>query len=115
MPTRRHFNFDPLSPVEQNHSVISAADERKALLAEWLEQDTPFSGGSLEIASADASFRRYFRIQSGGHNFIVMDAPPGLEDSHPFVKIGEWMKSQDIQVPEIFAKDLSKGLSLIHI
>ena len=93
--------------------MISAADERKALLAEWLEQDTPFSGGSLEIASADASFRRYFRIQSGGHNFIVMDAPPGLEDSHPFVKIGEWMKSQDIQVPEIFAKDLTKGFMVL--
>ena len=93
--------------------MISVADERKALLAEWLEQDTPFSGGSLEIASADASFRRYFRIQSGGHNFVVMDAPPDLEDSHPFVKIGEWMKSQDIQVPEIFAKDLTKGFMVL--
>jgi aminoglycoside/choline kinase family phosphotransferase len=93
--------------------VISVVDERKALLAEWLEQDTPFSGGSLEVASADASFRRYFRIHANGQNFVVMDAPPALEDSGPFVKIGEWMKSKDLQVPEIFAKDLNKGFMVL--
>jgi aminoglycoside/choline kinase family phosphotransferase len=93
--------------------VISVVDERKALLAEWLDQDTPFSGRSLDIASADASFRRYFRINFDGQNYIVMDAPPDLEDSSHFVKIAEWMKSKDIQVPEIFAKDLNKGFMVL--
>ena len=93
--------------------MISVVDERRALLAEWLDQDTPFSGRSLDIASADASFRRYFRINFDGQNYIVMDAPPDLEDSGPFVKIAEWMKSKDLQVPEIFAKDLNKGFMVL--
>jgi len=86
--------------------VISVVDERRALLASWLDKDTPFSGGSLEVASADASFRRYFRIHFKGQNYIVMDAPPELEDSKPFVQIAEWMKDSGLPVPEIFAKDL---------
>ena len=63
--------------------MISVADERCALLASWLDHDTPFSGSSLTVASADASFRRYFRIHFEGQNYIVMDAPPELEDSKP--------------------------------
>ena len=93
--------------------MISVADERSALLASWLDQDTPFSGSSLTVASADASFRRYFRIHFEGKNYIVMDAPPELEDSKPFVQICEWMKNSGQQVPEIFAKDLEKGFMVL--
>ena len=89
------------------------ADERSALLASWLDQDTPFSGSSLTVASADASFRRYFRIHFEGQNYIVMDAPPEQEDSKPFVQICEWMKNSGQQVPEIFAKDLEKGFMVL--
>ena len=93
--------------------MISVADERSALLASWLDQDTPFSGSSLAVASADASFRRYFRIHFDGQNYIVMDAPPDLEDSKPFVQIGEWMRKSGLQVPEIFAKDLGHGFMVL--
>ena len=93
--------------------MISVADERSALLASWLDIDTPFSGSSLTVASADASFRRYFRIHFEGKNYIVMDAPPELEDSKPFVQICEWMKNSGQQVPEIFAKDLEKGFMVL--
>jgi len=93
--------------------VISVVDERSALLASWLDKDTPFSGSSLTVASADASFRRYFRINFEGQNYIVMDAPPELEDSKPFVQICEWMKNSGQQVPEIFAKDLEKGFMVL--
>ena len=93
--------------------MVNLIDERRALLASWLDKDTPFSGNSLTVASADASFRRYFRIRADGQNFVVMDAPPELEDSGPFVNIAEWMKSKDIHVPEIFAKDLNKGFMVL--
>ena len=42
-----------------------------------------------------------------------MDAPPELEDSKPFVQIGEWMKRSGLQVPEIFAKDLEHGFMVL--
>ena len=93
--------------------MVSVVDERCALLAKWLEEHTPFKGCSLKVASADASFRRYFRINFDSQNYIVMDAPPELEDSKPFVQIGEWMKSSGLQVPEIFAKDLNHGFMVI--
>ena len=89
--------------------MISVVDERVTLLAKWLDEHTPFSGSSLDIASADASFRRYFRINFDGQNYIVMDAPPEFEDSKPFVQIGEWMRKSGLQVPEIFAKDWNMG------
>ena len=82
-------------------------------MASWLDKDTPFSGSSLTVASADASFRRYFRIHFEGQNYIVMDAPPELEDSKPFVQIAEWMKNSGLPVPEIFAKDLEKGFMVL--
>ena len=93
--------------------MISVVDERSALLASWLGKDTPFSGSCLTVASADASFRRYFRINFEGQNYIVMDAPPDLEDSKPFVQIGEWMRKSGLQVPEIFAKDLEHGFMVL--
>lgn len=93
--------------------MISVADERSALLAKWLELDTPFKGGSLSIASADASFRRYFRLLHQEKSYIVMDAPPDQEDSLPFVEIGEWMKKSGISVPIIHAKDLNQGFMVL--
>lgn len=42
-----------------------------------------------------------------------MDAPPDLEDSLPFVQIGEWMKESGINVPKIFAKDLDRGFLVL--
>jgi len=47
-----------------------------AELEQWLDQIECLSGADLTPASADASFRRYFRLQSAGTSFIVMDAPP---------------------------------------
>ena len=93
--------------------MTSVVDNRKALLADWLQEKTPFQGGSLSIASADASFRRYFRLVHQGQSYIVMDAPPDLEPSLPFVQIGQWMKQSAIQVPEIFAQDLELGFLVL--
>jgi aminoglycoside/choline kinase family phosphotransferase len=93
--------------------VISVVDNRRALLADWLQTETSFKDGELSIASADASFRRYFRLKHQGHSYIVMDAPPDLEASLTFVQIGEWMKKSGIHVPEIFAKDLELGFMVL--
>jgi N-acetylmuramate 1-kinase len=93
--------------------VISVVDNRRVLLADWLQAETSFKDGELSIASADASFRRYFRLKHQGHSYIVMDAPPDLEASLPFVQIGEWMKKSGIHVPEIFAKDLELGFMVL--
>ena len=88
-------------------------DERKALLAEWLNAQNLLNEEKLSVASADASFRRYFRLQNKEISYIAMDAPPNLEDSLPFVEIGKWMKESGINVPEIIAKDLDHGFLVL--
>jgi aminoglycoside/choline kinase family phosphotransferase len=93
--------------------VISVVDERRAALAKWLQEKTSFNGGSLSVASADASFRRYFRLLQTGKSYILMDAPPSLENSLPFVEIGEWMKENGLNVPTIYAKDLELGFMVL--
>ena len=57
--------------------------ERLEALKHWLEEELSFSEYTLNPASADASFRRYFRVTSNGASFIVMDAPPAKEDIQP--------------------------------
>ena len=68
---------------------------------------------TLRPASADASARRYFRLDSEGGSLIVMDAPPATEDSRPFVRIAELMRTAGVHVPEILISDLSQGFLLL--
>ena len=55
-----------------------------------------------EPASADASFRRYFRYRVGGRSLIGMDAPPEQEDSRPFIQVDELFADAGVHVPQIF-------------
>ena len=57
------------------------ADARRAAAERWIASQLPSAGFSLESASEDASFRRYWRARfADGRTYIVMDAPPDKED-----------------------------------
>ena len=91
-------------------------DPRLAQLAEWLTGlQTPATiAASLRPASADASFRRYFRVDTPeGQSLIVMDAPPPQEDVRPFVKVAELFSATGVSVPAILAKDTERGFLLL--
>src|SRR5208283_5445676 len=64
-----------------------ASDSRLELLTRWVMQDLGFACSRLEPASADASFRRYFRVTRGEESFIVMDAPPEKETLGPLLHV----------------------------
>ncbi len=69
---------------------------------------------SLSVASADASFRRYFRIQAtSGASYIIMDAPPAHEDCTPFVRIAHLFGDAGLNVPEVLAQDVKHGFLLL--
>ena len=59
------------------------AISRLELLSRWVYEDLGFAGSQIAPASADASFRRYFRLTRGTDTYIIMDAPPDKEDSKP--------------------------------
>ena len=98
-------------------------DQRLRLLRAWLQPALhqlfaqrgwgPVAEGTLQPASSDASFRRYFRWQHGEHSLIVMDAPPPQEDCRPFVRIARLLASAGLNVPEILAEDLEQGFLLL--
>jgi aminoglycoside/choline kinase family phosphotransferase len=88
--------------------------DRQQELAAWVAGALGQSAPVLEPASADASFRRYFRTSSGGHSYIVMDAPPPQEDCRPFVRIAGLMHEAGVHVPEVLAQDLGRGFLLLE-
>ena len=91
-------------------------DPRLAAISDWLAGlDAPRTRpDSLRPASADASFRRYFRVDSDdGGSLIVMDAPPPQEDVRPFVQIAELFGATGVTVPKVLAKDVERGFLLL--
>lgn len=89
--------------------------ERLSLLKQWLVEECNVRDFTLKPASEDASFRRYFRIQStDGDSMIVMDAPPNHENCVPFITIGERLRAAGIHAPEIYAKNLEQGFLLLE-
>jgi aminoglycoside/choline kinase family phosphotransferase len=90
-----------------------ASDERLAILRRWVFDELGFAGSRLEPASADASFRRYFRVTRGTDSLIVMDAPPDKEDLGPYLRVAEMLASIGVNVPIVLARNLPQGLLLL--
>ena len=83
------------------------------MVREWLAAQLGSASFSLEPASEDASFRRYFRVRCAARTWIVMDAPPEREDCRPFVRVAGVMREAGLHVPDIKAQDLERGLLLL--
>lgn len=87
--------------------------QRLQAIEDWLREDAAFAQAVIRPASADASFRRYFRITVGGDSFIVMDAPPDKEDMAPFLKVAAAFLEIGLNVPEVLRSDARRGFYLL--
>jgi aminoglycoside/choline kinase family phosphotransferase len=87
--------------------------DRKIQLENWLKQALSTQAFTLTAASADASFRRYFRVHLSDKTLIAMDAPPPQENCTPFVKVAKLMLNAGLNVPEVLAQDLTNGFLLL--
>jgi len=94
---------------------VTGADARLDAAIAWVTALAP--GGpwtQIAPASADASFRRYFRVSDGaGGSAIVMDAPPPNEDVRPFVRVNDLLAAAGLQVPALLARDVERGFLLL--
>jgi hypothetical protein len=89
-------------------------DDRIRALDAWLRTVLPGADFRLERASADASFRRYFRVfLADGTTRIAMDAPPEREDSRPFVHVARLLRDAGLNAPEVLGHDLAQGFLLV--
>lgn len=79
----------------------------------WTRDALADPAAELESASADASFRSYWRSRSGGRTWIVMDAPPDKEDIGPWLDIAARLTAAGLHAPEIRASDAALGFVLM--
>ena len=102
-----------------NADIVWSDPGRAAFFARWLSVTSAacqLDPATLRLASADASFRRYFRIDHIGldaGSCIIMDAPPALEDCAPFVKIAALMTAAGLNAPRVLAWDEAQGFMLL--
>lgn len=89
-------------------------DKRLENLHHWLSKTLGYNIDSLMPASADASFRRYFRMVSDSGTFVVMDAPPDKENSQAFVDIAIALSKLGIHTPQIINQDLAQGFIVLE-
>jgi N-acetylmuramate 1-kinase len=94
-------------------ATANATDTRLVQLRAWLAQIRFKTAFTLAPASADASFRRYFRVTAEGQTWIAMDAPPPQEDCRPFVQIAALMAGAGLNVPQVVAQDIERGFLLL--
>ena len=89
--------------------------DRLAQLQQWLESLAENTYTNLEPASADASFRQYFRVtnKKDDRTYIVMDAPPEKEDCRPFLQVTELIRNIGVNAPNIISMDMQQGFILL--
>ncbi len=88
-------------------------DKRLEALKEWTGRALGAGGFDIRPASADASFRRYFRVSAGDRSFIAMDAPPEKGDMHPYVTVARRLHALGLNVPSVLAEDHEQGFFLL--
>lgn len=99
---------------------VALPDARAQGLSDWLSSlGVPLA--DVALASADASFRRYFRVTLGSpwcdapgvSTLIAMDAPPPNEDCRPYVHVARLLRNGGINVPVVIAADIARGYLLL--
>lgn len=93
---------------------ISLEPQRARQRLEWARERLADDTASIERASVDAGFRSYWRVSGRGGSHIVMDAPPGLEDPRPWLRMRELLLAHGLRVPALLAQDLDAGFLLLE-
>jgi aminoglycoside/choline kinase family phosphotransferase len=88
-------------------------DDRFRALDAWLRVALDGAEFRIERASADASFRRYFRVFLDTGTLIAMDAPPERENSRAFMRVARLLREAGLNAPEVFQHDLAQGFLLV--
>ena len=88
-------------------------DPRLALLRHWLEDGLGWRDTSLAPASADASFRRYFRVTRPQGTCIAMDAPPDKENVEPYLAVAGMLADIGVNAPRVLGRNAGDGFLLL--
>lgn len=102
-----------MSSIQQDSNVADLrSDPRLQQLERWLQRLFGANDFMLTTASADASFRRYFRVTRHGDTLIAMDAPPDKEDMKPYIRIASMLVDVGVNAPRVTHSNLEEGFLL---
>jgi aminoglycoside/choline kinase family phosphotransferase len=103
---------DAISPSAR--PAHAAGDARLDQVHHWIRSELGFADYGLAPASADASFRRYFRVtRAGAPPLIVMDAPPEKEDVGPYLRIAAMLLDIGVNAPRVLGRSERDGFLLL--
>jgi N-acetylmuramate 1-kinase len=95
-----------------SHAGAAPHDARLEQLERWLAKLFGARDFQVTTASADASFRRYFRVTRGADTWIAMDAPPGKEDMAPYIRIAAMLVDVGVNAPRVLERNSEEGFLL---
>jgi aminoglycoside/choline kinase family phosphotransferase len=109
-----------MSVSPTNSPAPASPEARSAQLVSWLDTLGLVDTASKRPASADASFRRYFRFDvlpqlrdKIGNTLVAMDAPPERENVPAFIHVDGLLRDAGVNVPVIVAQDVPNGYLLL--
>ena len=82
-------------------------------IKKWLQQ-TPYRDYKIEVASADASFRAYYRLSLDDKTVLLMDSSLEKESLAPFIDVTSRLLNADVRAPHILEKNLNDGFLIIE-
>ena len=82
-------------------------------LHKWIET-TPYKEYTLTVASADASFRKYYRLTKENKSVILMDSSLELDSLTPFLDVTKRLLNEGVKAPHILAKEVSLGYLILE-
>jgi aminoglycoside/choline kinase family phosphotransferase len=94
--------------------TLSSSTPRGDALRHFAETALSARDLSIEPASADASFRNYWRVGNAEATRIVMDAPPEKENIEPWLDVGARLRRAGLHAPEVYAVDRAQGFVLME-
>lgn len=81
-------------------------------IKKWIEK-LGYKNYELSVITADASFRKYYRLQVGEESFVIMDSSADKESIYPFIDISVRLLKAKVEVPRIVSQNLQEGYLLL--
>lgn len=88
-------------------------EERQQQMRAFVDS-TEFADCPLLPLRADASVRRFFRVEKGDKTAVLMDARPPLEDTAVFETMQKKLETIGLTVPTVYAMNHTQGLVLME-